>query len=196
MDWGGSSSRTPSGESWLCLGEEDEADREIYALPLLCPCAGPLATGSCAACAPACATLPRLPPPHPHPRPCRVPAYYALILRSLTVLEGLALGADPEYRLLGKAYPYMARRLLTDPAPELRWAGRGGAGGGGGGAGSSGRPPGAFGGRQARLQLPACTLPWPGALQRACQCALSRQPAPRGASSHTPSLRQHSLHPA
>lgn len=49
-----------------------------------------------------------------------MPAYYALILRSLTVLEGLALQADPKYKLLGRAYPYMARRLLTDPAPELR----------------------------------------------------------------------------
>jgi predicted unusual protein kinase regulating ubiquinone biosynthesis (AarF/ABC1/UbiB family) len=52
--------------------------------------------------------------------PFRVPAYYALILRSLTVLEGLALQADPRYKLLGRAYPYIARRLLTDPAPELR----------------------------------------------------------------------------
>lgn len=54
--------------------------------------------------------------------PFRVPAYYALILRSLTVLEGLALQADSDYKLLAKAYPYMARRLLTDPAPELRHA--------------------------------------------------------------------------
>ncbi|WIA09229.1 hypothetical protein OEZ85_008638 [Tetradesmus obliquus] len=52
--------------------------------------------------------------------PFRVPAYYALILRSLTVLEGLALQADANYKLLGRAYPYIARRLLTDPAPELR----------------------------------------------------------------------------
>lgn len=52
--------------------------------------------------------------------PFRVPAYYALILRSLTVLEGLALQADSNYKLLGRAYPYIARRLLTDPAPELR----------------------------------------------------------------------------
>eukprot|EP00891_Asterochloris_glomerata_P009513 jgi/Astpho2/9513/e_gw1.00145.30.1_t len=51
-----------------------------------------------------------------------VPSYYALILRSLTVLEGLALTADPNYKLLAKAYPYMAKRLLTDPAPELRTA--------------------------------------------------------------------------
>lgn len=53
--------------------------------------------------------------------PFRVPAYYALILRSLTVLEGLALQADTNYKLLGKAYPYMAKRLLIDPAPELRY---------------------------------------------------------------------------
>lgn len=52
--------------------------------------------------------------------PFKVPAYYALILRSLTVLEGLALSADPKYNLLGAAYPYVAKRLLTDPAPELR----------------------------------------------------------------------------
>ncbi|GMH40760.1 hypothetical protein BSKO_08664 [Bryopsis sp. KO-2023] len=52
--------------------------------------------------------------------PFRVPSYYALILRSLTVLEGMALTADPNYKLLGKAYPYMAKRLLTDPVPELR----------------------------------------------------------------------------
>lgn len=50
----------------------------------------------------------------------QVPSYYALILRSLVVLEGLALSADQEYKLLAKAYPYMARRLLTDPQPELR----------------------------------------------------------------------------
>ena len=34
--------------------------------------------------------------------PFRVPAYYALILRSLTVLEGLALSADPQYKLLAQ----------------------------------------------------------------------------------------------
>ena len=50
----------------------------------------------------------------------QVPAYYALILRSLTVLEGVALSADRNYKLLAKAYPYMAQRLLTDPNPELR----------------------------------------------------------------------------
>lgn len=52
--------------------------------------------------------------------PFNVPAYYALILRSLTVLEGLALYTDPNFKVLGKAYPYMAKRLLTDPKPQLR----------------------------------------------------------------------------
>jgi len=45
-----------------------------------------------------------------------------LILRSLTVLEGLALQADPDYALLSQAYTYMASRLLTDPEPKLRQA--------------------------------------------------------------------------
>uniref|UniRef100_A0A7S0RXD1 Protein kinase domain-containing protein n=1 Tax=Pyramimonas obovata TaxID=1411642 RepID=A0A7S0RXD1_9CHLO len=52
--------------------------------------------------------------------PFNVPAYYALILRSLTVLEGLALFTDPNFKVLAKAYPYMARRLLTDPSASLR----------------------------------------------------------------------------
>ena len=49
-----------------------------------------------------------------------VPAYYALILRSLTVLEVLALNADPNFKVLAASYPYFAKRLLTDPNPYLR----------------------------------------------------------------------------
>ncbi|XP_057442248.1 protein ACTIVITY OF BC1 COMPLEX KINASE 3, chloroplastic-like isoform X2 [Lotus japonicus] len=52
--------------------------------------------------------------------PFNVPAYYALILRSLTVLEGLALNADPNFKVLAASYPYFAKRLLTDPSPYLR----------------------------------------------------------------------------
>jgi len=52
--------------------------------------------------------------------PFRVPAYYALIIRSLVTLEGIAINVDPEFKVLSKAYPYIARRLLTDSAPELR----------------------------------------------------------------------------
>ncbi len=52
--------------------------------------------------------------------PFQVPAYYALILRSLATLEGIAISVDPEFKVLAKAYPYVAKRLLTDPAPDLR----------------------------------------------------------------------------
>ncbi|GAB4143306.1 MAG: AarF/ABC1/UbiB kinase family protein [Cyanobacteria bacterium J069] len=52
--------------------------------------------------------------------PFRVPAYYALIIRSLVTLEGIAINVDPNFKVLSKAYPYIAKRLLTDPSPELR----------------------------------------------------------------------------
>jgi predicted unusual protein kinase regulating ubiquinone biosynthesis (AarF/ABC1/UbiB family) len=52
--------------------------------------------------------------------PFRVPAYYALIIRSMVTLEGIAIGIDPDFKVLSKAYPYIAKRLLSDPAPELR----------------------------------------------------------------------------
>jgi predicted unusual protein kinase regulating ubiquinone biosynthesis (AarF/ABC1/UbiB family) len=52
--------------------------------------------------------------------PFRVPAYYALIIRSLVTLEGIAISVDPTFKVLAKAYPYVAKRLLTDPAPDLR----------------------------------------------------------------------------
>lgn len=52
--------------------------------------------------------------------PFRVPAYYALIIRCLVTLEGIAINIDPNFKVLSKAYPYVSKRLLTDPAPELR----------------------------------------------------------------------------
>ena len=52
--------------------------------------------------------------------PFRVPPYYALIIRSLVTLEGIAIYIDPDFKVLSEAYPYVAKRLLTDPAPELR----------------------------------------------------------------------------
>ncbi|EPS59305.1 hypothetical protein M569_15503, partial [Genlisea aurea] len=52
--------------------------------------------------------------------PFNVPPYYALILRSLTILEGLAIYADPNFKVLAASYPYFAKRLLTDPNPYLR----------------------------------------------------------------------------
>ncbi|MDJ1175425.1 ABC1 kinase family protein [Roseofilum capinflatum] len=52
--------------------------------------------------------------------PFRVPAYYALIIRSLVTLEGIAINVNPNFKVLSKAYPYVAKRLLTDQSPELR----------------------------------------------------------------------------
>ena len=52
--------------------------------------------------------------------PFRVPPYYALIIRSLVTLEGIAIFIDPNFKVLSEAYPYVSKRLLTDPADELR----------------------------------------------------------------------------
>ncbi|MBU6344436.1 MAG: AarF/ABC1/UbiB kinase family protein [Cyanobacteria bacterium REEB494] len=52
--------------------------------------------------------------------PFRVPPYYALIIRSLVTLEGIAIYIDPNFKVLSEAYPYVSKRLLTDPSEELR----------------------------------------------------------------------------
>ncbi len=54
--------------------------------------------------------------------PFQVPAYYALIIRSLVTLEGIAFTVDPKFKVLAVAYPYVANRLLNDSSPELRMA--------------------------------------------------------------------------
>ncbi|WP_144875568.1 ABC1 kinase family protein, partial [Hyella patelloides] len=36
--------------------------------------------------------------------PFRVPAYYALIIRSMVTLEGIAIGIEPDFKVLSKAY--------------------------------------------------------------------------------------------
>lgn len=54
--------------------------------------------------------------------PFRLPAYYTAIIRCLGVLEGVAIQVDPNFKILNEAYPYIASRLLTDPAPELQHA--------------------------------------------------------------------------
>ncbi len=51
--------------------------------------------------------------------PFQVPAYYALIIRSLVTLEGIAFSVDPKFKVLEVAYPYVANRLLNDSSPEL-----------------------------------------------------------------------------
>ncbi|KAF6256357.1 ABC1 family-domain-containing protein [Scenedesmus sp. NREL 46B-D3] len=52
--------------------------------------------------------------------PFRIPPYFALIIRAIGVLEGIALVGDPEFALVDEAYPYIAKRLLTDESPRLQ----------------------------------------------------------------------------
>lgn len=52
--------------------------------------------------------------------PFRVPAKFALIIRSLITQEGLALTLDPNFKIVEVAYPYVAQRLLRGESPEMR----------------------------------------------------------------------------
>lgn len=51
--------------------------------------------------------------------PFRLPPFYTLIIRTLTILEGLALYVDPSFRLIRGAYPFIAKQILTSNNPEL-----------------------------------------------------------------------------
>ncbi len=52
--------------------------------------------------------------------PFRVPAKFALIIRSLVTQEGIALSLNPDFKIVEVGYPYIARRLLTGESPALR----------------------------------------------------------------------------
>lgn len=39
---------------------------------------------------------------------------------SLAVLEGVAIGFNPDYKVLGSTYPWIARKVLTDNSPQLK----------------------------------------------------------------------------
>ncbi|MEH1874790.1 ABC1 kinase family protein [Nostoc sp.] len=52
--------------------------------------------------------------------PFRVPAKFALIIRSLVTQEGIALSLNPDFKIVEVGYPYIARRLLTGESAELR----------------------------------------------------------------------------
>lgn len=39
---------------------------------------------------------------------------------SLAVLEGIAISSDPNYKVLGNTYPWIARKVLTDSSPKLK----------------------------------------------------------------------------
>ncbi|CDO99419.1 unnamed protein product [Coffea canephora] len=52
--------------------------------------------------------------------PFRIPPYFALIIRAIGVLEGIALVGNRDFAIVDEAYPYIAQRLLTDESPRLR----------------------------------------------------------------------------
>ncbi len=51
--------------------------------------------------------------------PFRVPSRFALIIRAVVSQEGLALRLDPQFKILNIAYPYIAKKLLTDDSDEI-----------------------------------------------------------------------------
>lgn len=54
--------------------------------------------------------------------PFRIPGYFALVIRAISVLEGIALVGNPNFAIIDEAYPYIARLLMTDKSPRLRAA--------------------------------------------------------------------------
>eukprot|EP01023_Acetabularia_acetabulum_P029612 TRINITY_DN2793_c0_g2_i1.p1 TRINITY_DN2793_c0_g2~~TRINITY_DN2793_c0_g2_i1.p1 ORF type:complete len:988 (+),score=151.02 TRINITY_DN2793_c0_g2_i1:77-2965(+) len=50
----------------------------------------------------------------------QIPAFFTLILRTFTVIEGIGLSADPKYAIVKECFPYLANRLLTDDSPETQ----------------------------------------------------------------------------
>ncbi|XP_043719963.1 uncharacterized aarF domain-containing protein kinase At1g71810, chloroplastic isoform X1 [Telopea speciosissima] len=50
----------------------------------------------------------------------RIPSYFSLVIRSLAVLEGIAISFNPDYKVLSSTYPWIARKVLTDSSPQLK----------------------------------------------------------------------------
>ncbi|KAA8537986.1 hypothetical protein F0562_027433 [Nyssa sinensis] len=50
----------------------------------------------------------------------QIPSYFSLVIRSLAVLEGIAITFNPNYKVLGSTYPWIARKVLTDSSPQLK----------------------------------------------------------------------------
>lgn len=44
----------------------------------------------------------------------QIPAYFAYIAKSFSVLEGIGLSNDPKYSIINECLPYVSKRLLTD----------------------------------------------------------------------------------
>jgi predicted unusual protein kinase regulating ubiquinone biosynthesis (AarF/ABC1/UbiB family) len=52
--------------------------------------------------------------------PFRIPAKFALIIRSVVTQEGIALTLNPNFKIVEVSYPYVARRLLTGETSQMR----------------------------------------------------------------------------
>ncbi|KAJ4951450.1 hypothetical protein NE237_028282 [Protea cynaroides] len=50
----------------------------------------------------------------------QIPSYFSLVIRSLAVLEGIAISFNPDYKVLSSTYPWIARKVLTDSSPQLK----------------------------------------------------------------------------
>eukprot|EP00541_Cyclophora_tenuis_P005544 CAMPEP_0116552500 /NCGR_PEP_ID=MMETSP0397-20121206/6526_1 /TAXON_ID=216820 /ORGANISM="Cyclophora tenuis, Strain ECT3854" /LENGTH=467 /DNA_ID=CAMNT_0004077467 /DNA_START=14 /DNA_END=1417 /DNA_ORIENTATION=- len=48
----------------------------------------------------------------------KTPPFFTVIIRSLTILEGMALSVDPQFRLVRGSYPYVLRQLLSPERDE------------------------------------------------------------------------------
>jgi aarF domain-containing kinase len=54
--------------------------------------------------------------------PFRIPPFFALTIRAIGVLEGIALSSNKDFALVDECFPYIARKLLTDESPRMREA--------------------------------------------------------------------------
>uniref|UniRef100_A0A7S3EJ14 Protein kinase domain-containing protein n=4 Tax=Rhodosorus marinus TaxID=101924 RepID=A0A7S3EJ14_9RHOD len=52
--------------------------------------------------------------------PIRLPPYYSLVIRSLTILEGIALTVNKDFKIVDESFPYVSKRILMDADPEMR----------------------------------------------------------------------------
>lgn len=52
--------------------------------------------------------------------PFKIPPFFALVIRAVGVLEGIALNADPDFAIIDESYPYVAKRLLTDDSEYMK----------------------------------------------------------------------------
>eukprot|EP00929_Paragymnodinium_shiwhaense_P108617 TRINITY_DN74927_c0_g1_i1.p1 TRINITY_DN74927_c0_g1~~TRINITY_DN74927_c0_g1_i1.p1 ORF type:complete len:895 (-),score=162.72 TRINITY_DN74927_c0_g1_i1:250-2934(-) len=52
--------------------------------------------------------------------PFKIPPYFALIIRAIGVLEGIALVGDPDFAIVDESFPWLSKRLMVNPPERLR----------------------------------------------------------------------------